>query len=344
MRVLLFSPPPPKRPDDIKSFGAVWAYYLVSELKKLGIDVVISKSMRHGSLSREQLVHYHENLDISGIDHILGLGIRYWSFLPYECGQVLRERMGRHQCLAQVHDSTLLDRTPADVTFALKDRSGEFPPGSPDNGHERYHRHTCLVGWAADGDLCQPNQPEDQLRILVDHPTFAYSSTDVTLSVFMNLRELVTKRELWSDRYQSIRIRQFVDGAVVDVDVMGDLCVKPYTRKTIPYKEACKEYSQAHLFLVTHSESVGQTVIETATAGGLVVAHEKFIAKDRLDTVRHHEWSRYIRWDRVLSQIDVQASRTMALQNSWENIAKRIVEYFQNFDRDKVGWPLKQNP
>lgn len=341
MKVMIFSPRPPRRPEEVKSFGAVWAYYLVSELKKLGVDVVIENSMRHGSLTTEELIRYHENLDLSGIDHVLGLGIRYWSFLPPECGEVLRERLGKHQCLAQIHDATLLDKTPADVTFALKDRSADFPAGSPDDGYERYHRHTCLVGWAADSDLCRPDQPENELRILVDHPTFAYTSIDVTLSILMNLRELVSRRELWSDRYESIKVRQFVDGAVVDVDMTGELAVTPYTRKAIPYIDACKEYSQAHMFLVTHSESVGQTVIETATAGALVIAPENFIAADRLATVRHHEWTRYIRWKQVMGQIDVQASRAMALKNSWTNIARIMIEYFENFDRDKVGWPQK---
>jgi hypothetical protein len=121
MKVLIFSPPPPKRVEGIKNFGAVWAYYLPSELERLGAEVVRLDSLRHQSLTKEQLIRYHEDLDITGIDHILGLGIRYWSFLPAECGEALRKRLGRYQSLAQIHDSTLLDRTPADVTFALKD-------------------------------------------------------------------------------------------------------------------------------------------------------------------------------------------------------------------------------
>jgi hypothetical protein len=339
MRVLIFSPPPPERVEQIKSFGAVWAYYLPSELEKLGVEVVRLDSMRHRSLNDEELIRYHEELDVSGIDHILGLGIRYWSFLPPQCGEAIRKRLGRYQSLAQIHDSTLLDKTPADVTFALKDRSAEFPPDRPDNGFERYRRHTCLVGWAADSELCKPNQPGDELRILVDHPTFTHTSTDVTLSTLLNLKELVQKPELWSDRYDKVRIRQFVDQEVVDVNVTGELVVKPYHRKGIPYVEACKEYSKAHIFMVTHSESVGQTVIETATAGALVIAPEGFIAHDRLATVRHHQWSRFIRWDKVLPKIDVQASRSMALQNSWTDIAKRMIDYFEKFDRTELGWP-----
>jgi hypothetical protein len=353
MKVLIFSPPPPKRVEGIKSFGAVWAYYLPSELEKLGAEVVRLDSLRptpemmaktNRSRTKKQLIQYHEDLDITGIDHILGLGIRYWSFLPAECGEALRKRLGRYQSMAQIHDSTLLDRTPADVTFALKDRSSEYPPGGTDNGFELYQRHTCLVGWAADSELCQPNQPEDELRILVDHPTFTHTSTDVTLSILLNLRELVQKPELWIDRFKTIRIRQFVDNGVVDVDVTGELVVKPYTRKGIPYVEACKEYSQAHIFMVTHSESVGQTVIETATAGALVVAPNGFIAADRLATVRHHQWSRLIPWDKVLPQIDVQASRSVALQNSWTDIAKRMIDYFENFDRAELGWPEPEKP
>jgi hypothetical protein len=83
---------------------------------------------------------------------------------------------------------------------------------------------------------------------------------------------------------------------------------------------------------------VGQTVIETATAGALVVAPKEFIAQDRLATVRHQEWSRFIRWDKVLSQIDVEASRSMAVKNSWTEIAKRMINYFEQFDRAELGW------
>jgi hypothetical protein len=341
MRVLIFDQPPPKRVEGIKSFGAVWSYYLPAELEKLGVEVVRLDSMRHRSLTTRQLVEFHENLDLAGVDHILGLGIRYWSFLPRECGEALRKRLGRYQSLAQVHDSTLLDKTPADVTFALKDRSSDFPPGAGKIGrrHQLYQRHTCLVGWAADSALCHPNQQDDELTILVDHPTFAFTSVDVTLSTLMNLRELVRNPKLWSDRFRSIRVRQFVDHEVVDVDLTAELMVKPYNRKGIPYVEACREYSQAHVFMVTHSESVGQTVVETATAGALVLAPEGFIAEDRLATVRHHKWTRFIRWEEVLPQIDVQASREMALENSWASIANRMVNYFKNFDRSEVGWP-----
>jgi hypothetical protein len=340
MKVMLFHPPGSMELSALKSFGMMRAYYLELELRKLGVELVVKNWMRNSHLTKEELIRYHETLDITGIDHFIGHGIRYWSFLPIECGQALRARLGRHQCMAQIHDVSLLDKTAADVTFVHRDRSADYQPGRKDGGHERYHRHTCLIGWAADQHLCSPDQPEDELRILIDHPTYTHSSIDVTLSVLLNLRQLVETPELWSNRFKAIKVRQFVDGAIVDVDLMGDLSVTPYTRKAIPYVEACKEYSQAHIFLVTHSESLGQSVIEAATAGALVVAPETFIAADRLATIRHHEWSRFIRWDRVLPQIDVQASRAMAVKNSWEDMAKRIVEYLENFDRSKFGWPM----
>ena len=336
MRLMIFHPPGRGDLSRLKSFGSIWAHYLERELSKLGVEVVPLKWMRKRGLSDQELIQYHQELDISGVDHILGLGIRYWSFLPAECGRVLRARLGRHQCLAQLHDNSLLDKTPADVTFA---HSSVFPRGSGEDDRQRYERHTCLVGWAADSDLCRPNQPDDELRILVDHSTFAHTSTDVTLSTLLNLRELVQKPELWRDRFKAVRIRQLVDGAVVDVDVTADLTVRPYNRVGIPYLEACAEYSKAHIFMVTHAESVGQTVIETATAGALVITHKDLIPHDRLQTVRHHEWSHFIRWNKVLPAIDVEASRNKAMKNSWTRVAKTMVDYLENFDREKMGWP-----
>lgn len=338
MKVMIFHPTSRGDLSRIKSFGGVWAHYLERELSNLGVEVVPVPWMRLRGLSDQDLIEYHHELDINGIDHILGLGIRYWSFLPAECGQVLRARLGRHQCLAQVHDVSLLNKTPADVTFV---HSSKPPKGSEDDDHQRYKRHTCLVGWAADSDLCRPNQPDDELHILVDHSTFNHTSTDVTLSALLNLRELVLKPELWRDRFNAIRIRQLVDGAIVDVDVTGDLTVKPYNRIGVPYLDACAEYSKAHIFMVTHAESVGQTVIETATAGAFVITYKDFIPHDRLGTVRHHEWSHFIRWNKVLRAIDVEASRRKAMKNSWTDIATTMVDYFESFDREKMGWPLE---
>lgn len=143
MRVMLFHPPGELSLERLRTFGSMRAYYLEQEFRKLGVEMVFSPWMRGTKLTTEELVRYHEGLDISGIDHFIGHGVRYWSFLPFEAGEALRSRLGRHQCMAQIHDFTLLDRSPADVTFTHSDRRDEYPPGS--RNHEVYVRHTA--GW-----------------------------------------------------------------------------------------------------------------------------------------------------------------------------------------------------
>jgi hypothetical protein len=65
--------------------------------------------------------------------------------------------------------------------------------------------------------------------------------------------------------------------------------------------------------------------LETATAGAYVVTPKGFIPNDRLQTIRHYEWHGAIDWQRVLDNIDVDASRAMAMLNSWAAMAEKIV-------------------
>jgi hypothetical protein len=110
---------------------------------------------------------------------------------------------------------------------------------------------------------------------------------------------------------------------VVDVD-LDNLQIERYDRTAIPFSEITKEHCAAHIFCVTHPESVGLVVLETAMAGALPVVPKGFIPKDRLDTVRHVEWQRFINWENVLSKLDIETSRTMALDNTWDAAASRI--------------------
>ena len=50
-----------------------------------------------------------------------------------------------------------------------------------------------------------------------------------------------------------------------------NISVKTYKRKPIPFYEIANEYSKAHIFMVTHTETVGLTMLENSLAGALVV-------------------------------------------------------------------------
>ena len=80
--------------------------------------------------------------------------------------------------------------------------------------------------------------------------------------------------------------------------------------------------------MVTHPESVGLVVLETSLAGAFTVSPQGYINSDRLQTVRHYTYKPKtdINWDVVLKSLDPKLSRNIALKNSWDNVAKRIVE------------------
>jgi hypothetical protein len=127
----------------------------------------------------------------------------------------------------------------------------------------------------------------------------------------------------WEGRFDSVSVRRFDSGQVVNVD-FNNLQIDRYDRTAIPFSEITKEHCAAHIFCVTHPESVGLVVLETAMAGALPVVPKGFIPKDRLDTVRHVEWDKFIAWKKVLLKLNPEASRNKALHNTWDAVASRI--------------------
>lgn len=314
--------------DDVRNFTGVWSYYLTRELRRRGIEVAFARMLLAGRHTPQEITRYYADLDVSGCDHILALGLRYFETVPRECGEMLRKRV--KGALAQLYDGGLFDDSPVDITFTFRDDSWKYPPGSPNRRHERHHQFNKYIGWAADDELCAPRQAADELRILVDHAAFNSAQRDLSLHVLINVRDFV-RSGIWRERFASVRVRRFVDGAVEDLDV-ENFDVRPYGRAGIPYTAACAEYSQSHLFLVTHQESVGLTILETAMAGALPVVPKGYAPQDRLDTVRHFCYDGAIRWADVMAHLDVQASRAKAAENSWSAVADRMLDHLRKVE------------
>lgn len=330
MRILLIADEI-SRTDAIRTFGGVWSYYLPRALKSLGVEVGFTPFLRPDKHTPAELVEHFRALDISRYDHVLALGLRYFDHAPQDCGRLLRERA--KGAVAQIYDGGMLDSVPVDLTFTFRNDDWQYPIDAPNNRYARHHRHNKYVGWAADGELCRPEQDPDELRILIDHAAFNPAQSDQSLHVLLNVRELV-RSGAWRSRFKAVRIRRLVDGGVEDCD-LDDIVVRPYNRRGIPYTEACAEYSRAHLFMVTHRETVGLTVLETAMAGALPVVPEGYVPQDRLDTVRHATYRAAIDWAAVMRCIDAPASRAKALANNWTATARRIVDHLRGFEKGR---------
>lgn len=327
MKICLFGTPP-KSLDDIRSYSQLWHWYLPKALDHLGIAYsIVGWVPRH--LNEAQMLEYFRDADLGGADHIVAAGVRYFSTVPPSVVALLRERVPG--AVTQTHDGSMLDNVPCDLNFTVKDDEGNYPKGSPNRLYERHHAKNRYVGWAADAQLCTPQQDPKILRILVDHCTYTHANTDYSLQVLLELRHFV-RSGLWKDRYEQVVVRRLVNNAVETVDLEA-FSIEPYNRLSCTYPQACAEYSQAHIFMPTHQESVGLCALETAMAGALVVTPNGFIAPDRLATVNHVAWERSIAWPQVLAAVDPAACRARALPHSWEQVAKNIVQHLRDFTR-----------
>ena len=320
MKILLIHPSgPPIKKENIKCFSDVWGFYLPAELKKYATvdEVVVDNSM-----CLRTLESWFDNLPVKQYDAVIALGLRYFSQLPKSVAQSLKQKI-YPGFLCQLYDGSRLDIDGVDITFTIKHDNYKYPHDSGANRFVRHRAYNDYIGWAADQKLNYPSQDTENLRILVDHTNYGDNPVDRTADVLQQIKLLVDS-DIWKSMYKSVSVRRFDSGCVVDVD-LSDLSFDRYNKnKSIPYIEICKEHSKAHIFCVTHPESVGQVVIETATAGALILSPNGFIPIDRLQTVRSIEWKDSVDWAQVLSQINITESRNKALSSSWASVAKRI--------------------
>jgi hypothetical protein len=253
MKILLLHPGRiPQSCEDISCFSDVWAYYLAAELKrhaKLKLDMIPL------TLKDQELVNWFAEMHVDSYDAVIAVGLRYFSTVPREIGEVLRKKL-YPGFLCQLYDGSRLDNDPVDITFTFRDDSSRYPRDGEANRYVRHHSYNSCIGWAADPELNSPAQDPTDLRILVDHTNYGKDSHDVTIDILAQIKEFVNSGD-WSKKYQSVSVRRFVSGGVEDVDLTKIDSVERYDRsKPIPLTQVCKEHSAAHVFCVTHPESV----------------------------------------------------------------------------------------
>ena len=303
--------------ENIKCFTDVLSYYLPRSLRSFpGVDVT---TQIIPSEDNDDLKNLFSTLEVNEYDAILTLGLRFYSKISLETTDLLRSRFNGLLC--QIHDGTRLDYDPVDVTFTFKNDDLRL-----DGDVKRFERHkkfNAYMGWATDFELNSPQQNADVLRILVDHTNYGDNPVDLTEKILNNIKQFVDSG-IWKKQYKSVMIRRFDSGRVVDVD-FTETEISRYDRTSIPFSEITKEHCAAHVFCVTHPESVGLVVLETAAAGALPVVPKGFVPQDRLDTVRHLTWEDSIDWKQVLDNIDIEASRNEAIKNNWDSAASRVI-------------------
>ena len=307
----------------VKNFTGVQAFYLARELRARGVELQFIKN------KHPHPTEYFADVDGAGCDHVLALGLRYFTHQPEGCATILATKVPG--AVTQLHDGLVHESLArlmmgVDCTFTFRDDSGRT------RDWERYATSNHYIGWAADPDLLYPEQKPNVLRILIDHPYYKSGTPDITKAVTEDVLSFAYTGGWIKRGYNHITVRRLVNGGAEDVTIKNAE-TKLFDRKHVPFPDIANEYRKATVYMVTHKESVGLTCLELAMCCALTVASDGLIYQDRLDTIRHVRYEG-IRapWGKVLDEIDIKASAAVAREQTWAKVADRMLTWFGNYN------------
>jgi len=303
----------------VKNFTGVYAFYLMRELRKRGIE------MRFVDGKHKDPLKYLADVDASGCDHALALGLRWFTHQPVGCAGILKTKV--KGAVTQLHDGLVHGylgehMVHVDCTFTFRDDSTRT------RDWDRYAPRYCFIGWAADPEYLYPDQKPQELRILLDHPYYKSGQPDITEAVTVDATVFA---HTYTMPKSPIIVRRLINGGAEDVTI-DDPPLKIFERQHIPFEDIAREYRRTHVYMVTHKESVGLTCLELAMCGALVVAPKGMIYQDRLDTMRHIIYERTpAPWSDILKSLNPVASATLAREQRWERVADRMLAWFGSY-------------
>ena len=189
-------------------------------------------------------------------------------------------------------------------------------------GHLDYIKNNSLyVGWAADPNTCKIEKDKRQKTILIDH---AYYDTkpypDWT-------NDIVNSASNYMKKNKNVIFNRFVSNTGVERVRLQDNTVEIFNRsKGLRHIDACREYSKSDIFVVTHPESMGLSVIESAMAGALVLSPKGFIKRGLISPLHHLEFSdkNKIPWDKAIRMVDHNLARSKAMKYNWDSVSSKI--------------------
>jgi hypothetical protein len=303
----------------VKNFTGIQAYYLARELRARGVELVFVKH------KHPQPLDYLAGLEGYGADHVLAFGLRWFTHQPPGCAAILKAKVPG--AVTQLHDGVVhkyLDghMQGVDCTFTFRDDSTRY------KDWERFAPRNHYIGWASDPEVLFPGQSGKHLRILIDHPYYKHGQPDITAAVTQDV--MLFQAEAKRQRVP-VSVRRLINGGAEEVTEL-DVQTKVFDRQHVPFPEIAKEYRQAHIYMVTHKESVGLTALECGFCGALTVATKGLIYPDRLQTIRHVEYEGLrAPWPKVLDSIDIPASVAKAREQSWDKVADRMLTWFGSY-------------
>ena len=301
----------PEKLSNISNFSGVAAYYLNRELSNHNIEhthFIVATDIR--AKSEKEQVAYFNKIPITDVDHIVAMGIRFFSEYNPKCTQLLKKKI-KGLVTGTVENER---EEPTDIMFTF---------------NRVVSKKAIYIGWGADPQLCYPDKLDDTLHILIDHSNYNKNRPDLSDCIAKQVQSLIDSKQ-YTKLFKHIKVRRFVDRyesgvGVEDFDSKHNVKYS-YTRRGLSYVDACAEYRKAHIFIVTHPESLGLSVLESAMSGALVVSPEYFIKSEKINDVRHVLFKTKINWKVVLKQISVKKSVKKVKYLTWEKSFRTLID------------------
>lgn len=306
--------------ENLKGQYHIFTYHLYNFLiKQKNTEVILHPCPPRGNSSR---IAQACDISFPEADHVVVIENRGLYYRPEIFYERLRESVNGAICTICCNNGAVGKE---DVLFYM------IPDG------KRNKKHCKLINWACNHELCVPKQENDKLRILVDHNYYGPHKSMISTDKTEEITEDVAKFAKEQKEKQNVVVRRFIKGGIETVDVDNISELEKYAQGDgLNYRDACEEYSKSDVFIVTHRESMGLSVLESAMAGALIVTPKGYIKDKLLRDVNHVSYEGdQIPWDEVLKKIDHQKSRESVLKYNWDNGAKKIYETLVNYEKHK---------
>jgi hypothetical protein len=194
------------------------------------------------------------------------------------------------------------------------------------------------IGWAADDTLLIPKKPKT-LTVFVDHSLYVDTAPDYTKTVMEGIKRYATLTK------EKINVIQLRNEGLKKVNLDEPFTPEIYDRKLqVPYPEVCDAYKKAHIFVVTHAESLGLSVIESAMAGANILLFPRSIKEPLVKPLYHSLYdpnsSESVRWaidNFVKSGTTPGQIRSRALEWTWTRCIARLVSALERRGDERKG-------
>jgi hypothetical protein len=316
--------------ENINKLYQIYAYSIIKYFNKYKDVELILNNLPN---SRQKKF---EDIDYPNVDHVLvldnrGIYSRISSFYD-----ILREKVQGAIC-TMCDNHKILGKE--NILFYMT------PWG------KRNKRRTKYLGWCADHEICRPDKYKNKLQIMVDHSYYGkwekMNSFDKSLEIIKDVCNFAKEFKKNPNKYkisgkdtfdenEPIIIKRFISNSIETVDINNPYFEK-YNRQGVSYSQACNEYNKSDIFIVTHLESLGVSVIENNMAGTLPVIPKGYIKDCLLSSITSVIYeSDTIPWEEVIANVDCNKIRNKALKHTWEKKVEIIHDTLINYDPENT--------